>query len=407
MTRYLSSVWSYAVTLCLAWLLPISAAAHSFPSPDDPEFQAERAVAEAAKANEAADAAGMSSATTAAARSVYEAFLPWPAQPGTIIVRACFWNGTPDLQKAIVNSDAAWEKVANVSINYTEPNGDIRICLDTSSAEIRISLNGNDARLDYDDLARPRNGYWSVVGRQAGFSPPGKPAGSRYLVTANLPSLTQYVSTGDWSAFNFLVRHELGHARGLLHEHQRQECANWFDVEKIAASQHWTIPYAQSAVASFDQLQGAFHPRFVGGYDILSVMQYNFEKVWYREVAGQTNPCERTTFVEKPSPGDKATLVAMYGAYALQPGTRALIAAQPAIDPRAAFEAAVRTERARIALLSQKEAESTSTAAPSPPGEAATRGLELTIESGKQLSGALDRLTSAISRLDDFERGVR
>jgi len=231
MTRYLDLVWSYTVSLCLTLLLPIAAVGHSFPSPDDAEFQAERAVVEAANANQAADAVGVSGATTAAARSVYEAFLTWSAQPGTIIVKACFWNGTPDLQKAFINSDAAWEKVANINVNYTEPNGNIRICLDTSSAEIRISLDGNDARLDYDPVARPRAGYWSVVGRQAGFTPPGKPPGSRYLVTANLPSLTQYVSRGDWSAFNFLVRHEFGHARGLLHEHQRQECSNWFDVE--------------------------------------------------------------------------------------------------------------------------------------------------------------------------------
>jgi hypothetical protein len=387
-------------------LLPIAAVAHSFPSPDDPEFQAERDLADAISATQAADAAGVSSATTTAARSVYDLFLPWPAQPGTIEVRACFWNGTPDLQRAIVNSDAAWEKIANITINYTEPNGSIRICLDTYSAQIRISLDGNDARLDYDDLARPRIGYWSVVGRQAGFTPQGKPPGSHYLVTVNLPSLTQYVSRGDWSAFNFLVRHEMGHARGLLHEHQRQTCANWFDVDKIAASQHWTVFYAQAAVASFDQLQGAFHPRFVGGYDILSVMQYNFEKSWYREVVGQTNPCERATFVEAPSPGDKATLVAMYGAFARQPVPRALIIAQPGIDPRAAFEAAIGTERARIGLLSQREVENTLTTATQAPGEAARRGLELTIESGKQLSDSLDRLTSAISHLDDFERGV-
>jgi hypothetical protein len=323
-------------------------------------------------------------------------------------VRACFWNGTPDLQKAFINSDAAWEKVANINVNYTEPNGNIRICLDTSSAEIRISLDGNDARLDYDPVARPRAGYWSVVGRQAGFTPPGKLPGSRYLVTANLPNLTQYVSRGDWSAFNFLVRHELGHARGLLHEHQRQECAQWFDIEKIADSQHWAIPYARSAVASFDQLQGTFHPSFVGGYDILSIMQYNFEKSWYKEVAGQTNPCERTIFVETPSPGDRATLVAMYGRYSLQPEARALVAAaQPNNDPRAVFEAAVRTERARVALLLEKEAESTLTTSPHAPGEAATRGLELTIESGKKLRSSLDLLTNAISHLHDFERGLR
>src|SRR5215831_10724573 len=111
-----------------------------FPTPDDLEFQVENLLAEAAATTDAAGHAGISDLATNAARSVYDSFLVWPSQRGMTIVTACFWNGTLDAQQAIANSDRAWEQIANFSINFKKPNGDLNICLDTSSANIRISL---------------------------------------------------------------------------------------------------------------------------------------------------------------------------------------------------------------------------------------------------------------------------
>jgi len=69
-------------------------------------------------------------------------------------------------------------------------------------------------------------------------------------------------------------------------------------------------------VASFRQIgaTSGSNPTLAGPYDVLSLMQYNFRPNWWVVRPGQTNPCLRTVDVHLPSPGDKATLSAAYGA---------------------------------------------------------------------------------------------
>jgi hypothetical protein len=166
------------------------------------------------------------------------------------------------------------------------------------------------------------------------------------------------------------VRHEFGHARGLLHEHQRQVCANSFDVEAIAASQHWTVEDAKQAVAAFDQLPNAmnfYRPKAVGEYDKTSIMQYNFANNWYKQTPGVPNPCQRPNVVSAPSPGDIATLIAMYGAApgasmapmaAVAPNAPPVAGATPA--PSTALETAAPTAPS-IPRIAQASANSAST----------------------------------------------
>jgi hypothetical protein len=259
-------------------------------------------------------ASGVSNSVIGAAESVYASILLWPSGPTGAVVRACFWNGSDSLQRTVIQSDAAWAGAAAITVDYFDPTGQIRKCVDASSGDIRIALDNTMPGLDYGP-GREASTNWSTVGRQANYSPPFQP-GSRYKVTVNLPDVFGQAQIGNWEGFNFLVRHEFGHARGLLHEHQRQICANSFDVEAIAASQKWTIEDAKQAVAAFDQLPNAmnfYRPKAVGEYDKTSIMQYNFASNWYKET-GVPNPCQRPNVVSAPSPGDIATLIAMYGA---------------------------------------------------------------------------------------------
>jgi len=307
-----------ATCAAMAFLCLGPAFAHGLPSPKDPEMRIELAVSELAAARDRAAQAGISTQISLAAQSVYDRFLLWPGAAKRTVVTACFWNGSPDLQKKVIASDNAWEGFANITVDYTDKAGGVRVCQDDKSADIRISLDGADKSLQYEADQDP-DGSWSFVGASSNFSPRDKP-GKRYQITVNLPTIAVYDRIGDEVDFNNYVRHELGHARGLLHEHQRTECKGWFNIEAIMADTKWTREQAEQAVGTFDELAKsgnlAFRPAYAGDYDILSIMQYNFEPRWYQEKNGQINPCERTEKVSDPSPGDKATLIAMYGASA-------------------------------------------------------------------------------------------
>jgi hypothetical protein len=286
-----------------------------FPGPSDPEFLVEQLATDLARAQDDASAAGLSETLIAVAPSVISFKFLW--QKPT--VSACFWNGDKATQDAVIDADNIWDGFANLHIEYRDQNNNNRICTNENSADIRIALKNNQASdgspLDYDPATRPATGFWSVVGTQANLV--SSNTGNRYKVIVNLPDIGTYKQLNDMQNFNFLVRHELGHARGLLHEHQRAECMNWFDIPAIAKDTGWTEYYARQAVGSFDQINGYrtfYRPKLVGGYDINSIMQYNFAANWYKQIPCQTNPCQRTYIVESPSSGDKATLIAEYGA---------------------------------------------------------------------------------------------
>jgi hypothetical protein len=307
--------------------LAIPANAHDLLSAD-PSATAERYAWQFEAAQQEAADAHASSTTLSVAQSVYDDFLKWPFLGMSATVTVCFWNGSDAARKAVIDADRdAWEGFANVTFDYTTDANTVRVCTDANSADVRISLDPSDAHLDYD-AGRPANGDWSFVGTQANFNVPNMPAGTRYKVTVNLPEVEMWVAMHDLGDISTYVSHELGHARGLLHEHQRSECSGWFNIPEIAHDNGWSLEQATQNIASFQQLgDAAGHPTYAGPYDVLSVMQYNFRPTWWLVKAGETNPCLRTVNVQAPSPGDKATLIAAYG---LPPP-----AAPPAVAPGA------------------------------------------------------------------------
>ena len=69
-------------------------------------------------------------------------------------------------------------------------------------------------------------------------------------MTLNLPDVVRDM-TIDPTWTHHAIRHEFGHALGLMHEHQRSLCDGWFNVEAIAENQGWTVDFAKSQVGSF------------------------------------------------------------------------------------------------------------------------------------------------------------
>jgi hypothetical protein len=393
---------------CFLMTAPASIAHDIFPSPNDPSFKMEKLASELAAAMDNATASGVSSTVVAAAPTVYSAAFLWKK----LDLTGCFWNGSADLQKAVIESDRVWEGFSALQVSFVDENGTIRICANTSSADIRVSLDGTDRReiLDYDPNLRPAGGFWSLTGAEPTFYKP-KPPGA----TANLPIIGKY--RGDGSGyFDFYVRHELGHARGLMHEHQRIECKGWFNLEQIIKDTHWPPEYASQAVDVYDglnQIKSYDRPNYIGTYDISSIMQYNFNPGWYLRTRGKKNPCQRDFDVTTPSQGDKSTLVAMYGGPLPGAGPQPLIALNEAI---ANFDKLATIERLRFAFTEKTAPAAALDIVPENPrlskGELAVLRKKMETDlvmsqkrvasSTKQAKMALDRLEQVLTRIKQF-----
>ena len=399
----------------LGLILSSHAFAHSFLTAD-PSDDVEQSLWEFNVAQENASRSGASSDTIMAAQSVYDDFWKWDQHSKTTRLTACFWNGSTKAQLALITVDkAAWEGYANITVDYYSAPSIVRKCANADSADIRISLNGNDGKLDYDPKSRPRDNPWSLVGAQANFPPPGKNEGSRYLVTVSLPKMETWVIANDLGYMKATVGHELGHARGLLHEHQRQECEGWFDIDEIAKDNKWSKEMATANVASFLQVHNLRSiPTLAGSYDPMSIMQYTFRETWWRQVPGKTNPCIRTFDVIDPSPGDKATLVAAYGRLVAQGGPgSAPIQAIGFNDAVTRLHEAVEVEHVRAKLLSGGDVDalikdlSQDTLERQQDNIQKLRSLGAAADRGAPLDAAAGALQAAALKLQQIRSGVR
>ena len=239
-------------------------------------------------------------------------------------LRICFWNGTEALQKDVMAVAAEWHDAAPVlSFDYME-GGHVRQCKladlrnTDNLADIRINLDPNDPRpLWYKTDAEQKTGDWSHYGNEVAYQP-------AYPTTMNLP-LVAGLSKNDPVEYHFHVRHEFGHALGLIHEHQRALCNGWFNFDRIAQDNHWTVAQAIAQVGSLPDTSNlstsdeaavnvAKSAGVYGEYDVNSIMQYNFELAWYiPDHDGLVNPCmRRGRPVEHLSPMDRIAIAHIY-----------------------------------------------------------------------------------------------
>lgn len=267
---------------------------------------------------------GVSEASIQAARGTYYALYLWQKSD----LRVCFWNGTDVQQMDVMKLADSWiQSVPSMRLIFQDEKGLKKCTFDQlkepkTMADIRISLDANDPRQLWspEDIPNKR-GDWSYPGRAVSQL-------KIYPTTMNLAGALAMKANGLITAYNFNVRHEFGHALGLVHEHQRSVCEGWFNIKAIAASQNWTEELARSQVGSLGNTSNQYG--FVGAYDVESIMQYNFAPSWYvPDRPNAKNPCRRRDEVDDLSKMDRATIAQLYEpALNETPERRALLAAQ-------------------------------------------------------------------------------
>jgi hypothetical protein len=279
--------------------------------------------------------AGVDSESIQAARGIFYKQYLWLKTR----LRVCFWNGSRQEQQEVIRIAGVWHEALPSLELVSSENGVPRQCAvqDLSDfrrmSDIRINLNGRDPR----PLWNPKsgddpNGDWSYPGRSVAENP-------TYPTTMNLVSSMRLRAASQMTDYYFNVRHEFGHALGLVHEHQRSVCEGWFNIEAIAKETGWAPEVAQAQVGALGDTSNQYG--IFGAYDINSIMQYNFAPSWYQpDRPGKPNPCRRKDAISDLSEMDKVVIAYLYEPTLNEaPQRRALIAAQKAIGERQAAAA--------------------------------------------------------------------
>lgn len=169
-------------------------------------------------------------------------------------LRVKFLDGIPEVQNKVQAIAKEWQTIANLTLDFVT----------SSTAEIRISF--------------AEQGFsWSTVGTDALIEPPGKP-------TMNYGWLEPGTSLREYQR---VVRHEFGHALGMIHEHQNPAAQGQipWDKEKVYAyyaQQGWSredVDFNIFEVYSEDSTNhSAFDPTSIMEYaipDSLTVGSYS------------------------------------------------------------------------------------------------------------------------------------
>nr|WP_294692547.1 hypothetical protein [uncultured Friedmanniella sp.] len=155
-------------------------------------------------------------------------------------LRVRFLDGDPAVQAKVEAIAHEWEAEANLTLEFVA----------SGPAEIRISF--------------AEKGFsWSAVGTDAGTAATGEP-------TMNYGWLEPGTGTREYQR---VVRHEFGHALGMIHEHQNPTAAIPWDRSKVYA--HYARQGWSRADVDFNLFQifgedSTNHTSF----DPLSIMQY-------------------------------------------------------------------------------------------------------------------------------------
>lgn len=281
--------------------------------------------------------AGVGENALETARFVVWLDLAWSKHDITV----CFWNGSAELQDFVMKTADVWSEHANLNFVY-KTDGKNTICRDgdPTSADIRINLDPDAPLSLFVNQEGNAEGAWSYIGRVSG--------NPKFLVSMNLRDVAEARTKNPlWTAH--AIRHEFGHALGLMHEHQRALCDPWFDYEKTAKLYGWSVEETKRQIGKFAD-SASQYLAVVGDYDKESIMQYNFRKEQFKSVPGQANPCLRETPIDNLSPQDIEGIQVLYG---VKPGSVAVASrssAGPDLVPATTTQeeaAAVRSELAK------------------------------------------------------------
>lgn len=176
-------------------------------------------------------------------------------------VRRCFWltgmslrvrflDGGPELIRRVMEAASSWTEHANL---------DLRL-VDRGAAEIRVTFQGN--------------GNWSALGTD-GLVPEMFPADGPTMCLSEVPV------AGSSDRVLRVVRHEFGHAIGLVHEHSSPAARIPWNEEVVYAElakapNRWARADVDVNVLRRYEQEGASNTAF----DERSVMLYTFPASW-------------------------------------------------------------------------------------------------------------------------------
>jgi Astacin (Peptidase family M12A) len=287
-----TSIVATALATALAAALAASAA-----SAGDPPFSARIGrdfMPDAFRAEQAEVMALMKTlASDEASRGAFYPLFVWP--PSIKKLKVCFFGGSEEARAAIRELASDWEQPDN-SLRFDWGKNGYRDCEKvTQKRLIHIRVG----------FAEP--GYFSAIGTMSGFRP------DTTELSMNLEGL------GDKSAAEIkegwtggTVRHEFGHAIGLIHEHQspKADCEKDFDWDKIyeAASKppnEWPKDKVDS-----NMRQWTDPDLFTTKFDATSVMKYFYDPSMFKN--GTDSACYSATDNNAISPLDRKTVAFMY-----------------------------------------------------------------------------------------------
>lgn len=193
------------------------------------------------------------------ARAILDSVKVWQtATPITL----CFFNGSPELQAFFIKVTNQWVEAADgLIIDAKEVSGGFKQCLE-KTADIRVSFASG--------------GHWSYVGRDALKISERKP-------TLNVDVVDSVLSEQTKMLLKPTILHEMGHALAFEHEHQRPECEDELDWDKIYAELR-DAPYFWSEDVVDLNIRSFKSEKIFGKYDPNSIMHYYLNSDWFFNV---------------------------------------------------------------------------------------------------------------------------